>query len=206
MIARAAGTGMAPRDDAVDLYIAALLDASSRPDMAYDASVPDATDDRVLATVAGSGEPPDCVADGAIGYYLCNVSGLQLAVPKKAVERIGPVPELDATASASPPWLLGIVDRDGRVCHAVDLARIIAPGGAAHSAPEHAIFLAGSDWLLAVGSIDAEPVLAPEHVRWRENPVSRPWLAGMASEPLCAVLDVAGLSRLLSRELQRDAT
>lgn len=206
MIARAASAGMAPRDDAVDQYIAALLDASPRPDITHDACVLDPTDEKTLAPLAASGVATDCVADAAIGYYLCSVSGVHLAVAKNAVERDGPLPQLAAPATASPPWLLGVVDRDGHICHAVDLARIIAPAATAHAAAGCALWLAGSDWLLAVDRIDAEPVLAAENVRWRERPTSRPWLAGMASEPLCAVLDVAGLSGLLARELQRDPT
>lgn len=203
MIARAAGVGMASPDVAVDQYIAALLDASPRPDIAHDANALAAVDNGTLAT-CGGGEAADRVAGDAIGYYLCSVSGLQLAVPKAQVERVGPVPDLAAAAVPSPPWLLGSASRNGRVCHAVDLARIIVPGGSAQVAPEHAIFIADGDWLLAVDSIDAEQTLASENVRWRENPVSRPWLAGMASEPLCAVLDVSGLNELLSREFQRD--
>ncbi len=203
MIARAAVVGMASRDDAVDQYIAALLDVSPPPDIAHDANASAAADNGTLATHDG-GEAADCVAGGAIGYYLCSVSGLQLAIPKAQVERIGPVPEIAAAAVPSPPWLMGSAIRNGRVCHAVDLARIIVPGGSAQVAPERAIFIAEGDWLLAVDSIDAEQTLASKNVRWRENPVSRPWLAGMASDPLCAVLNVSGLNGVLSWELQRD--
>src|SRR3546814_13390038 len=74
----------------------------------------------------------------------------------------------------------------------------------AQCAPGDAIYLVGGHWLLAVDALGEELALADEAVRWRENASSRPWLAGMASEPLCAVLDVVGLSGQLAQELQRD--
>ncbi|PKM41710.1 MAG: hypothetical protein CVV05_20280 [Gammaproteobacteria bacterium HGW-Gammaproteobacteria-1] len=174
MIGRAASAGMAPRDDAVDQYIAALLDVTPQPESADGVVVTDGAQGKELATLACSEEPKQRVADAANAYYLCNVSGLQLAVAKSAVDWVGPVPEPLASSQLSLPWLLGNSDHDGRVCHVVDLARIIVPGDA-------------------------------QSVRWRDNPASRPWLAGMASEPLCAVLNVRGLTESLSRELQRDA-
>lgn len=197
---------MTPRDDAVDQYIAALLDASPLPDAATVASASAIAGNPASATNTVCGESPHGVADGAMGYHLCSVSGLQLAVPKRAVEPVGLLPPMLAAADASPPWLLGSVDFDGRVCHVVDLARIIAPKGLLRAAPERARFLACGHWLLGVDRIEGELVLAAAQVRWRENPTSRPWLAGMASEPLCAVLNVTGLCRLLSQELPHDAT
>lgn len=205
MIGRAASAGMAPRDDAVDQYIAALLDVTPQPESADEVVVTDVAQGKVLATLACSEEPKQRVADAANAYYLCNVSGLQLAVAKSAVDWVGPVPEPLASSQLSLPWLLGNSDHDGRVCHVVDLARIIVPGDAARNAPMLALSLAGDRWLLAVDSVDATQVIATQSVRWRDNPASRPWLAGMASEPLCAVLNVRGLTESLSRELQRDA-
>jgi len=206
MIGRAASAGMAPRDDAVDQYIAGLLDASPLSVVAHAVDDAGAARGKVQAAGVFSEEPEQGVTDAANAYYLCNVSGLQLAVAKSAVEWIGPVPEPLARSQSSPPWLLGNSNHDGGVCHVVDLARIIVPGDAVRNTPMQALSLADGRWLLAVDGVDATQVIAMGNVRWRDNPASRPWLAGMASEPLCAVLNVKGLTESLSQELPRDAT
>lgn len=185
MTARAAKGSLLPHDAALADYITALLDATACVEARGAAALADA-------------------ADEAIMYCLCAVSGVQLAIAKQAVEQVAPLPPLTAAEPASPAWLLGTLTHGGRVFHAVDLARIVAPGSLAQSLPAYAITLVDSHWLLAVDAVTAEQVLATTCVRWRERALSRPWLAGMASEPLCAVLDIAGLHAVLARELQRD--
>lgn len=185
MTARACKSGLLPHDAALADYIAALLDATACVDVRGAAALPDSADDASI-------------------YCLCAVSGVQLAIAKQAVEQVAPLPPLTAAEPASPAWLLGTLTHGGRVFHAVDLARIVAPGGLAQSLPACAITLVDSHWLLAVDGVTAEQAIATHGVRWRERALSRPWLAGMASEPLCAVLDIAGLHAVLARELQCD--
>ncbi|PIX59955.1 MAG: hypothetical protein COZ47_09805 [Lysobacterales bacterium CG_4_10_14_3_um_filter_64_11] len=206
MIARASIGGMVSHDDALDDYIAALLDARACPERCRAAPLPAASEHGAPERLAtGIPVTPRGCADASV-YYLCAVSGVQLAIARQAVAQVGPMPPLTATQGVAPAWLLGSAMHGGRVCGAVDLACIIAPGGPAHTVPACAITLADSHWLLAVDAVASEQLLVTQNVRWRETAVSRPWLAGMASEPLCAVLNIAGLSELLSREWQRDPT
>lgn len=203
MSARSDKATMAPRDTAVDEYIAGLLDAAVGAGSAHEpAQPPHAAHGMVTgiqpSAASATGSQRACV------YRMFRVAGVQMAIPCGEIASFGPMPAAVTASPAALPWLLGTVVHDGCACHVVDLARVIAPQADAQHAPGDAIYLVGGHWLLAVDALGEERVLAREAVRWREHASSRPWLAGMASEPLCAVLDVVGLSGQLAQELQRD--
>lgn len=201
--ARADKVVMAPCDTAVDEYIAGLLDAS----VIVDSEPGPAQSPHVAHAVAAGDHAPAAAAirsHGECVYRTFSVAGLQMLIQRGEIDSVGPMPKPVAESTKAVAWLLGTVMRDGHVCHMVDLARVIAPQADVHRSPGDAIYLVGGHWLLAVDALGEELTLAKEAVRWRENASSRPWLAGMASEPLCAVLDVVGLSGQLAQELQRD--
>lgn len=203
MSARPDKVAMAPRDSAVDEYIAGLLDAAVVADNAHaPAQPPHAAHD--MATAVPMPAEAATRSHGACVYRMVSVAGVQVAIQCGEIESFGPMPSSVTASATALPWLLGTVVHDGRVCHVVDLARVIAPQADARRASGEAIYLVGGHWLLVVDALGEELALAKEAVRWREHASSRPWLAGMASEPLCAVLDVIGLSGQLVQELQRD--
>jgi hypothetical protein len=104
-----------------------------------------------------------------------------------------------------PPLVVGDDDRSpclGRWRHpggearVADLAAVLAPDMAGAPAPS-LVLLAEREWALAC-VVDEEPVhLGNDAIQWRAAAVTRPWLAGMARELSCGVLDASSLMDML---------
>lgn len=198
MNARATAQSLHARDAALDAYIDALLSP-------LEAVVPEIE----AASIVGEVETPatttaavDSGDSNRAVYRLCLVAGVQLAIPLGDIESQCALDAPLRTVPTAPPWCLGIVETQGRHCHVIDLARVVAPALAARAAPGVALTLVGGHWMLACDALGEDIVLANSDVRWRERASDRPWLAGTALERRCAVLDVVGLSGMLSREMQ----
>jgi len=205
MIARATPQSLHARDAAMDEYIDALLlpvDATPRPGhaaapVAEPAVAVDAAIAPALATVLAA----DVAGSNRAVYRVCSVAGIQVAIPVGDIESWQPLDAHIIAVAQVPDWCLGVIEKEGRRCHVIDLARVIAPTLAERAVPVVAIALVGGHWMLACDGFGEEIVLASGEVRWRELAGDRPWLAGTALERRCAVLDVIGLSGLLSREM-----
>lgn len=180
------------RDVAMDEYLDALLQPLAAP--------PRAADEPAVAAPIEA-VPSEPTLDHRAVYRLCRVAGVQLAIPLGDIESHRPLDLALAKEVGAPDWCLGAIQTDGRRCHVIDLARVIAPALADRAAPTVAIALVGGHWILACDALGEEIALASGDVRWRERASDRPWLAGTALERRCAVLDVVGLSGQLSREM-----
>jgi purine-binding chemotaxis protein CheW len=180
------------RDVAMDEYLDALLQPLAAPTR-------EAVEPAVAAPIEAV--PSEQTLDHRAVYRLCRVAGVQLAIPLGDIESHRPLDLALVKEAGAPDWCLGAIQTDGRRCHVIDLARVIAPALADRAAPTVAIALVGGHWILACDALGEEIALASGDVRWRERASDRPWLAGTALERRCAVLDVVGLSGQLSREM-----
>lgn len=141
---------------------------------------------------------------GAEAYRLIRVAGLSIALPARDIQWHGPLEGLEIAPGPAPSWCLGRLRAEGRIRHAVDLARVIAPTLAARASRGAAIHLACGYWTLVCDAVCEPTILNPAQMRRRRPSESRPWLAGTVPAPRCAVLDVIGLTSLLSREIDHE--
>lgn len=189
------------RDAALDAYIEALL-LPLEPVTLAAAPVAEAVSAADAVAVRAQGVAPAESGDSNRAVYrLCRVAGVQLAIPLGDIESQCALEDSLRAAPETPDWCLGIIEIQGRHCHVVDLARVVAPALADRAAPGVALALVGGHWMLACDALGEDIVLDHDDVRWRERAGDRPWLAGTALERRCAVLDVIGLSGMLSREI-----
>ncbi|MBB3225571.1 hypothetical protein FHW69_000161 [Luteibacter sp. Sphag1AF] len=131
-------------------------------------------------------------------YLLCQAAGIQLAIDTRDVVHMLPMPPLEPPVPPHPVCL-GRWRHPGGEPFVADLASVVAPGMPG-AAPTTLLLFADRRWAVAC-TVQDEPVsFDPDAVQWRTNTTSRPWLAGMAKEPKCAVVNTAALIEWLERE------
>lgn len=190
------------RDAALDAYIEALLLPLEPVTLAAAPVAEPASAADAMAVHAQADAPVESGDNSNRAVYrLCVVAGVQLAIPLGDIESQCALEAPLRAAPTAPDWCLGIIESQGRHCHVIDLARVVAPALAERAAPGVALTLVGGHWMLACDALGEDIVLDHNDVRWRERAGDRPWLAGTALERRCAVLDVIGLSGMLSREI-----
>jgi purine-binding chemotaxis protein CheW len=141
---------------------------------------------------AAQGEPPR--------YLLCRAAGVRLAVPMRTVRHVLPMPPLVVAGNDRPPCL-GRWRHPGGEARVADLAAVLAPDMAGAAATS-LVLLADRAWALAC-VVDEEPVhLEHEAIQWRPGATTRPWLAGMARELSCGVLDTLALADMLDMMME----
>jgi hypothetical protein len=132
-------------------------------------------------------------------YLLCRAAGVRLAVPMRSVRHVLPMPPLVVGQTDRSPCL-GRWRHPGGESRVADLAAVLAPDMAGAPATS-LVLLADSEWALAC-VVDEEPVhLEHDAVQWREAATTRPWLAGMARELSCGVLDTQALATMLDMSM-----
>lgn len=188
---------------AMEIYLGELLTAApgreSGPAPAEaggTVEVPGRDDASAAAPASGS-----VLEAGAEVYRLIPAAGMAIALLEREIQWQGPFGDLDLAPGRSPAWCMGKLDADGRVRHVVDLAQVVAPGIATRATHGAAIHLVCGYWTLVCDAIGEQIVLTGAQVRWRRPSESRPWLVGTAQSPRCAVIDVIGLTSLLSAEI-----
>lgn len=209
MNARGSPRMLHARDAALHEYLDALLfpehGAPSRG-AAPIAAAAEQGEPEPIAAMPTEAVPPVCAAPDpgachSARYRVCNVAGVRLAVPLADIEAEHGLDSPLLNVPDAPSWCMGAIDIAGRLCHVIDLARVVTPALATRAAPTVAIALVGGDWVLACDALGEEIALARDEVRWRELAGDRPWLAGTAMVQRCAVVDVLGLSGQLAREM-----
>jgi purine-binding chemotaxis protein CheW len=140
---------------------------------------------------------------------LFSVGGLSLAVPLVELGTVSPLdPEAMTPLFGQADWFLGLLPGKAGNTRIVDSARVVMPeryDAAMPAAYRYVITLNGSDWGLGVDAIRDAVRLDPERVRWRGARGKRLWLAGTVVDHMCALLDVAQLTRLFQRADRRRA-
>lgn len=140
---------------------------------------------------------------------LFSIGGLSLAVPLVELGTVSPLdPEAMTPLFGQADWFLGLLPGKAGNIRIVDSARVVMPeryDAAMPAAYRYVITLNGSDWGLGVDAIRDAVRLDPERVRWRGARGKRLWLAGTVVDHMCALLDVAQLTRLFQRADRRRA-
>ncbi len=148
--------------------------------------------------------------DWAQGRFEClifTVAGLKLAVPLVSLGAIHAMEQELTPLVGRPAWFLGLLPVAERNIRVVDSARWIMPeryNDAVKDNYRFVIRLDNSEWGMACDSVAQSFSLTPEEVRWRTDRGKRPWLAGTVIDHMCALMDVAAVSRLLSDSERRN--
>jgi purine-binding chemotaxis protein CheW len=139
--------------------------------------------------------PPDW-AEAPFQCLSFQVAGVTLAAP---LEKLNGIVELEEEITELPgyaPWVIGLLPNRGQNVQVVDVAQIIMPNEGASVAQPTAermkfiILLEDGKFGLAADSISQVLSLTADEVRWRGTNSKRPWLAGMITEQMCALLEV----------------
>ncbi|NHI00175.1 chemotaxis protein CheW [Oceanimonas sp. MB9] len=126
------------------------------------------------------------------------VAGMTFAVPLTHLGGIYQVSKL-TSLFGKPAWFAGIMTERERQLSVVDTARWAMPGHRQEEEYQYLVTLGESNWGLACHQLKGTALLAREQVKWRAVPGSRPWLAGMVKEKMCALLHVDALIALLEQ-------
>jgi len=132
-------------------------------------------------------------------YLLCIAAGVKLAVPMADVTHVLSMPPL-SPPHTNHPACLGRWRHPSGEARVADLAAILSPDMAGAPAST-LVLLALRDWALACSVVDETVELLPDVIQWRHGATSRPWLAGMATDPRCGVVGTAALIDWLEQEL-----
>ncbi|WP_375057646.1 chemotaxis protein CheW [Zobellella sp. DQSA1] len=126
------------------------------------------------------------------------VAGMTFAVP---LTHLGGIYQMSRMTSlfGKPDWFAGVLTERQRQLYVVDTARWAMPGHQAGEEYQYLVTLGESNWGLACHLLKGTALLHREQVKWRASPGSRPWLAGMVKEKMCALLHVDALIGLLEQ-------
>lgn len=136
--------------------------------------------------------------EDSTSYRMCWAAGLAVALPECHVASVLPAGILRDTRDTAD-CVIGQCDTALGVRKVVDLPMLLGRGQAQRGSTF--VVLLNHPWVLAVDKADAVVRFAPGTLRWRtdeQRAQKRAWLAGMAMDPSCALLDLAGLYALLS--------
>ena len=133
------------------------------------------------------------------------VAGLTLAVP---LTELGGIHQMDTVNPlfGKPGWYKGVMLHKAEKLSVVDTAKWIMPQKSAEKLAEstkyqYLIMLDQSPWGLACERLVNTATLKPEDVKWRDTGHSRPWLAGMVKNKMCALVNVQQLIDMLDQGL-----
>lgn len=144
-------------------------------------------------------------SEGQFDCVLFKVAGaLTLAVPLIELSGIVKWNNQVTSLPGGQDWFLGLLPTRGRQVKVIDVARFVIPEH--HRAREalaqsrvfsHVILVGNGEWGLACEGMGQVLKLTRDKIRWRGNRRQRPWLAGMLTDPMCALLDVERFVGLL---------
>lgn len=145
-------------------------------------AVPDA------ASVVPAREPVD--------YFIFNVSGLKLALPRQHV--LGVVNFADCARYPTPQGVrLGSVLQPEGELDVVDTARLVMPERPVVEPYRLVVLIDEYPYGLACHDIERTLAVKPEDVCWKSGQTKRRWLAGTLIEQRCALLDIDEVSLLI---------
>ncbi len=134
------------------------------------------------------------------GYRLIRIGTLTLGIPTHAITDVVTDAAHWAPPGAAPATVLGSYSSGTATYTVVDTAALLIPGTALQAAAvgRNAVLLTGERWALACDGIGEVVTPDPAQVNWRGAQGKRPWLAGTLRDPVCALLDIPELLRLLA--------
>lgn len=133
-----------------------------------------------------------------------DVKGVIFAVPLDELGGIHRMNKLNHLIGR-PSWYLGLQTSELGNINVVDTAKWVMAeklNDESHaSSYEYVVMLANSHWGLACHYLKGTELLQQDQVRWREKAAKRPWLAGMVTEKMCALIHVKALIDMLKNGL-----
>lgn len=134
---------------------------------------------------------------------LFTAGGFHLAAPLDGLGGVTPWAPL-TTLPAQAAHILGLLSHLGKQVRVLDPLPLLHPRAAARprSHAAHSIVLSASrEWGLACESVSGIVTVHPERVRWRNGGTeTQPWLSGIVSDRMCALLDMEPLARWIERK------
>ncbi|MBR9911654.1 MAG: chemotaxis protein CheW [Gammaproteobacteria bacterium] len=131
------------------------------------------------------------------------VSGLTLAVPLSALDQVQPLVGDLIPQAGQGGWFLQLKAGQTAGIAVLNTARLVMPAHYSddflHSA-RHVISVRGLPWGLLACAVEQPLSIEPGGVNWRTDRGLRPWLAGVAKKPGCALLDISAMGRMLECE------
>ncbi len=146
-------------------------------------------------------------ADQSFQCLLFKVSGLTLAVPLVKLNSVIPWTDKIVETPNQTDWYLGLVNNHGKNVKVIDTALMVLPENRRENIPQdpsdrfsHILLVDDSNWGLACDEIGDVIWLTGDDVKWRQNKIKRPWLAGTAIEQMCALMDTEVFADMLNRK------
>lgn len=129
------------------------------------------------------------------------VQGVRFAVP---LIDLGNILECGKITQifGKPSWYMGMTDSRGEKINIVDTLLWVKPEiGESPEKYPYLISLSDSNWALGCDVLEGNKTLNRSQVKWRVNAGSRPWLAGIVKDQMCALLHVEALVKLFEKGL-----
>ncbi|MGJ8581307.1 MAG: chemotaxis protein CheW [Psychromonas sp.] len=99
-----------------------------------------------------------------------------------------------------PAWFRGVMSHNERLYNIVDTSSWLQLGKNADDLQySHFILLGSTAWGLSCEKLLGTETLNKDQIRWREEKGSRPWLAGMVKQKMCALIHAEELVKLLDQ-------
>jgi purine-binding chemotaxis protein CheW len=138
---------------------------------------------------------------GSFQAMFFEVAGLIIAVP---LIDLGGIYNINKTTSLSgkPDWFKGVMLYREDKINVVDTALWVMPEKCDTALVnslnyQYVIMLDNSKWGLMAEHLVETVTLDQDDVKWLDNPIKRPWLAGLVKERMCVLLNVEALIKLL---------
>jgi purine-binding chemotaxis protein CheW len=140
--------------------------------------------------------PPPEWSQSAFQAMLFRVGELVLSTPLITLNRVirfdqHPIRSLPGR----PDWSLGLIDHRGEIINVVDPGRLLL-GDAYDSSKfsyRYIILPEQKGWGVVCHEFIDMLKIQPDQVRWCQDRLKRPWLAGVDIQRLCAVIDIERL-------------
>ncbi|MBM7456587.1 purine-binding chemotaxis protein CheW [Oceanisphaera litoralis] len=168
------------------------------PPMPITTETPVAAEVPVTADVPVVTEWHNMDTESSFQALFFEVAGMTFAVP---LTRLGGIHQMARLTSlfGQPHWFAGVLSERERQFYVVDTARWAMPGHQDEEEYRYLVTLGDSNWGLGCHQLKGTALLTREQVKWRAVPGSRPWLAGMVKDKMCALLHVDALIGLLEQ-------
>ncbi|PVZ66686.1 chemotaxis protein CheW [Pelagibaculum spongiae] len=147
----------------------------------------------------------EVAAEESFQCLVFQIEGMSLAVRLDALGGIHKQTSAPVKLPGQPKWYRGVYKGERGNIQVVDTKNWIMgkmpDQELAGDADKEFLLLQIADtrWGLMCDSVDGTEMIQTSAVRWRESTNSRPWLAGMLVNRMCALLDLKALSGLLDQ-------
>jgi purine-binding chemotaxis protein CheW len=148
-------------------------------------------------------------AETPFDVLLIDVNGVQLAMPLEALDAIYPLKGDLTPLFGQAKWFMGLQKTIAGNVSVINTAQFVMPERYDKDQPsqcKYSVAINGSGWGLAVDNIHQPVLVNPGDVRWRVKRASRPWMAGMVKDHMCALIDIPYLANLLQTQDKNSKT